>query len=321
MRSAAGATGPPLERSAVVIGARGLVGHYLVPLLLERGFAVQAISRQVGPSPKLDGRAGRPEAVHPGSLRWVSLDLATGTAGGYGTGGIEPARCLFHAAPLWLLPAFLPAAAEAAVERLVAFSSTSLFTKQLSASAAERHTARRLAEAETAIEGACRKHGIRWTMFRPTLIYGGGLDRNVSDIARFVRRFGFFPIAGEGRGQRQPVHAADLATAALAVLDNPATFDRTYEVPGGETITYSEMVSRIALGVGRRPRLLHLPLPLLRGSLGLARRLPGLGHVASEMADRMNDDLVFDATAARRDFGYDPRPFRFPGEPDAHPGP
>ena len=64
------------------------------------------------------------------------------------------------------------------------------------------------------------------------------------------------------------------------------------------------------------PRLVHLPPPLLRGALAVASRLPGLGDATADAADRMNEDRVFDGVAARRDFGYDPRPFRFPDEPD-----
>jgi nucleoside-diphosphate-sugar epimerase len=197
---------------------------------------------------------------------------------------------------------------------VVAFGSTSRYTKAASPSAAERETARRLAESEERIERGCGEAGIRWTLLRPTLVYGAGRDRNVSDIARFVRRFGFFFVAGAGRGRRQPVHAADLAAAVLAVLDSPATLDRAYDLPGGETLSYCEMVERIADGLGRRARILHLPLPLLRAGLGLARRLPGLGHLTPAMAERMNEDLVFDPAAARADFGYAPRPFHFPDE-------
>jgi len=194
-------------------------------------------------------------------------------------------------------------------------SSTSRFTKQGSGSPRERETARRLAEAEDAVRETCHRRGIRWTILRPTLVYGGGRDRNVSDVARFVARFGFFPIAGRGPGRRQPVHGGDLAAATLHVLDNPATFDRAYDTPGGETLTYAEMVSRISRAVGRTPRLVHLPLPLLRGTLAAASCFPGLGHLTRDMADRMDEDLVFDLAPARRDFAYDPRPFRFPDEP------
>lgn len=228
---------------------------------------------------------------------------------------IDPADCLIHTAPIWLLPGLLRAMT--AVPRLVAVSSTSLFTKRDSRSSKDRETAERLIEAERLVETICRERRTRWTILRPTLIYGDGRDRNVSDIARFVARFGFFPIAGEGVGRRQPVHAADLAAACLAVLDNPATFDRAYDTPGGETLTYAEMVSRIARAVRRTPRLIHLPPFLLRAVLGVASRLPGLRHLTPDVADRMNQDMDFDGGAARRDFAYDPRPFELSGDPTA----
>jgi nucleoside-diphosphate-sugar epimerase len=168
----------------------------------------------------------------------------------------------------------------------------------------------RLADAEAAVAQFGDREGIRWTIFRPTLIYGGGRDRNVTDIARIIRWFGLFPIAGEGRGRRQPVHASDLARSCLLALDRPTTFGRIYELPGGETLRYREMVLRVAQGLGRRPRLLRVPRGLLRATLGLARRLPGFGHLTPAMAARMDEDMVFDSAPARRDFGYDPRPFR-----------
>jgi len=319
------------RRHAVILtGATGLVGHYLLPLLTERGFAVQAISRRPRPEPRRGPHTGAPEdgaeperSVATGDVwaNWMQVDLGgpwTETGAVEASGGrLGPADCLVHAAPIWLLPPWLPRAADAGVRRLVAISSTSRFTKQGSDSPRERETARRLAEAEDAVQERCHERGIRWTILRPTLVYGGGRDRNVSDIARFVTRFGFFPVAGRGTGRRQPVHGADLAAAALDVLDSPATFDRAYDTPGGETLSYAEMVSRIARGVGRTPRLVHLPLPLLRGTLATASCFPGLGHLTRDMADRMNEDLVFDLAPARRDFGYDPRPFRFPDEPSS----
>ena len=293
-------------RSVLVTGATGLVGHYLLSRLCAAGFDVHAVSRR----PRDEAES---EALPPGRAsraRWISLDLTHGEL------SLVPVACLFHAAPIWLLPRLLSPPADLGLRRLVAFSSTSRFTKRDSSSARERDVARRLREAEEAVQDLCHERGIAWTVFRPTLVYGGGRDRNVSAIARVIRRFGVFPIAGEGRGRRQPVHADDLAAACLAVLDEPTTFGRGYEMPGGETITYGEMVARIATGVGRAVRTPHLPLPLLRALLGAASRLPGLGHLTPEMADRMNEDLVFDATAARRDFGYDPRPFRFPDGPE-----
>ena len=37
-----------------------------------------------------------------------------------------------------------------------------------------------------------KSRGIEWVILRPTLIYGLGRDKNISEIARFIRRFSFF---------------------------------------------------------------------------------------------------------------------------------
>jgi nucleoside-diphosphate-sugar epimerase len=314
----------PDPRPVLVTGATGVVGRWLLPCLCEAGFAVTAISRHTLAGQGRGARSfGCPEEG-PGRIRWLSLDLAHGwpalppppladrlTA----EPGLEPVATLVHAAPIWLLPQVLPKLADLGLRRLVAFSSTSRFTKRDSASATERDVARRLAEAEEAIASIGRERGIAWTIFRPTLIYGGGRDRNVSAIAGLVRRLGFVPVAGAALGARQPVHACDLARAARSVLDNPATFGNAYDLPGGETLTYAEMVARIARGLGRKPRLLHLPPSTLRIAIRLARLLPGLAYLSPEMADRMNDDLRFDDGPARHDFGYAPRAFVYPERP------
>jgi len=280
-------------RAAIVTGATGLVGRHLVPLLLDGGYAVQAVSRRPPP-------AG-------GGAFWRSLDLREDCKGHAELGA---SALLFHTAPLPLLPARLEMFADLGVRRIVAFSSTSRWTKESSRSSRERETARRLADAETDVAEQSRRRDIRWTIFRPTLIYGGGHDRNVSDIARWIERFGFFPMAGTGRGLRQPVHAEDLAAACLAVPGNNATFDRTYDLPGGEALPYREMVARVAGSMGRKPRFLRLPLGLMRAAFTMARALPRYAHLSAEMIDRMDEDLFFDASPAHRDFGYRPRPFR-----------
>ncbi len=241
-------------------------------------------------------------------VTWERRDLTRGLGPPEGR-----ARYLFHVAPLWLLPAFVHELPAWGVERLIAFGSTSRFTKADSSNAKERELAARLAAAEEALAARASKAGIAWTLFRPTLIYGRGRDANVSAIGRFVRVAGFFPIAGRGTGRRQPVHAEDLALACVQALDNPVTFGRAYDLVGGTTLTYREMVETVFRGLGRRPRLVHVPRPVLSAVLAAASWLPGLRHLTPGMADRMDQDLTFDATPAARDFGYSPRPFRFPG--------
>ncbi|HSH41777.1 MAG TPA: hypothetical protein VK973_06595, partial [Arenicellales bacterium] len=90
-------------------------------------------------------------------------------------------------------------------------------------------------------------------------------------------------------------------------LDNRTSFGRSYNLPGGETLSYRAMVTRIFQALGRPARILTLPTALYRVLLAAAA---GAGrNVSGSMADRMNRDLVFDPAPAKADFGYSPQDF------------
>lgn len=271
-----------------MLGATSLVGRFALPRLTAAGFDVLAVSRR--PGPEVAG-------VH-----WIARDLTDRAL------AFPPAATALSLSPIWLLPAALPKLRQAGVRRLIAFSSTSAATKADSPEPEERAVAARLLEGEAATQAFCDGHAIAWTVFRPTLIYAEGQDANVSRLARLIDSFGVFPLAGEGRGRRQPVHADDLAAACLQALDRPETYGRIYDLPGGETLTYRAMLVRIFHGLGRRPRILSIP-PLL-WSLGLRLAGPLLPGVNAAMGERMDADLVFDGAPSQRDFGWAPRPFR-----------
>jgi nucleoside-diphosphate-sugar epimerase len=283
----------PAERPRVLVtGASSQIGHFLLPRLLGAGYAVTALSRVPRPA-----RAG---------LCWLQGDLRRPLD--CSPGAAAP-KALIHLALLSLLPERLPELVRWGVRRVVAFSSTSRFTKIASPDPAERALAASLGEAEDRLAARCAALGVDWTLFRPTLIYGAGMDQNVCFIAGFARRYRFFPLVGKGEGLRQPVHADDLADACLAVLDRPAGYGNAYQLSGGEVLSYRSMVERVFLALGQRPRLLPVPEALLRTALSGVRLLPGLHHLTPAMADRMSEDLCFDSGPARRDFGYAPRGF------------
>ena len=251
--------------------------------------------------------AGRGWTSEP--LRATAPDPGTSATADADSGDSPPRHtpALIHLAPLWLLSAEL--LDRSGARRVIAFGSTSRFSKEASSSPGERALARRLAEAEARLASEAEARGIAWTVFRPTLVYGCGRDQNVARVARLIRRYGVFPLAGEARGLRQPVHADDLAAACVAALGAPAAFNRAYDLSGGETLSYRAMVAAIARACGRRPRLPAVPVGLLRAAIGLARHWPGGRDLTVGMAERMNQDLCFDHAEATRDFGYRPRAF------------
>ena len=217
------------------------------------------------------------------------------------------ATTVFSLSPIWLLPAALPALQARGMERLIAFSSTSRFTKADSPDAGERAVAVQLASAEAAVEAWCAQHGVAWTILRPTLIYDEGHDENVSRIARLVKRFHVMPLSGRGEGLRQPVHAADLAAGALAAAHAPASRNKAYNLVGGETVTYRVMVDRVFEGLAKAPRSLPMPTWLFGLIMRLAK--PFYPGATVAMGTRMGQDLTFDSADAARDFAWSPRAF------------
>jgi nucleoside-diphosphate-sugar epimerase len=193
------------------------------------------------------------------------------------------------------------------LKRLVAFSSTSVITKQDSEILSEGELLRKLAEAERKIVAACEQHNINWTILRPTLIYNEGRDGNITPLSRLIRRFGFMPLVGGGFGLRQPVHAEDLAIGAIAAAASPAAINKFYSLPGAETISYREMIGRVFDGLRLPRRMIPISPTLWRVVFALAKPLFPGANVA--MGIRMMKDMTFDATPAIRDFGWSPRAF------------
>lgn len=295
-----------MDGNVGVLGARSLAGECLLPLLVGRGLSVMAFSRQPG-------------RRHAGSgIQWWQFKAIMDSDGGYKP--LQPEiRNWVSLAPIWVLPDYFGLLEAHSVQRIVALSSTSRFTKEDSPDLEERAVARRLAEGERRLERWAGARQAATVILRPTLIYGYGRDQNISEVARFIRRFGFFPVCGAASGLRQPVHVEDVAAACLAALERQSTGIRHYNLSGGEVLTYRAMVQRVFDALGKRPVFLSLPLWAYRVATRCSSLLPGNRHGWYAVAKRMNQDLVFDHAAAEVDLKFFPRQFQaaqlFSGKP------
>ena len=194
------------------------------------------------------------------------------------------------------------------VAHCIAFSSTSALTKRDSGSGAERATAALIADSEQAARVACGQAGVAWTLFRPTLIYGGGRDANLSALAAMIERLGWLPLPRRCHGLRQPVHADDLAQACVLALRTSRSHGKIYALPGATTLSYRAMTEAVFRALARPVRIVTVPEPVLRFAVAALARWRGRDWNA-EMVRRMALDLVFDAAPAIEDFAYSPREF------------
>lgn len=272
---------------SVVFGASGIVGGYIVEHLVQTGEKPLALSRL------------RRESD---AIAWIQGDLAAPE-----TLKLPPVETVFCTVEVGLLADAIAHIYTPGLRRVVAFTSTSITTKIESEIPFERALLQRLADGERRLIAACERLGIGWTILRPTIIYAEGRDGNITRLARLIHKFRFFPLMGAGSGLRQPVHAEDLAIGAIRAASSEAAVNKTYAVPGGETMSYREMVGRIFDALGKPRRIISAPPLIWKAAFALAK--PFFPHANHAMGSRMSKDMIFDASPAQRDFQWKPRGF------------
>lgn len=276
-----------------VIGASSLVGESLLPILVSSGCGVVAFSRQ-------------PHKDNGVNIEWKNLSEPLNSPPCEN----QKITTWICVAPIWVLPDYFDLLKSYGVKRVLAISSTSCFTKENSLDIAERAVAQKLIDGETALQDWAEINKLDWCIFRTTMIYGHGKDKNVAEISRLINRWRFFPMLGRGFGLRQPVHADDVSKACLDVIEcDSSTWNHSYNISGAETLSYKEMINRIFIALGKKPRFIHLPRWMFRLALLGLRLLPRYKAWSLAMVDRMDRDLVFDSKEAASEFGYSPRFF------------
>jgi uncharacterized protein YbjT (DUF2867 family) len=149
--------------------------------------------------------------------------------------------------------ALVSAAVSAGVRRLVYMSGAG------AAVDAPKHWFRAKWRAEEAVRGS----GLVYTIFRPSWIYGPG-DHSLNRFLGISRWLPFVPQIGNGRQRLAPVYVGDIGSLVADALVTPAAENVALEVGGPETLTMDEII-RVALQVmGRRRRIVHAPVVLMK---------------------------------------------------------
>ncbi|TAN05462.1 MAG: NAD-dependent epimerase/dehydratase family protein [Rhodanobacteraceae bacterium] len=267
--------------SVLVCGASSQIGYFLLPELVHAGARVLALSR-------------RPRAATPG-VAWLQGALPRPPE------AVDVVESVCSFAPLEALAAWIDSGAATGLQRVVATSSMSAESKQASPVAAEREVSRRLRDGEAVLARACERRGIAGTVLRPTLIYGAARDRSLTPLARRAARWRVFGLP-TGTGLRQPVHAADVATAVLRALDGAAA-GHVIPIGGGERLPASEMFTRV------RTSLPFATLPVVVPAWVVAAGTRMLPPLRGPLA-RLSHDLIADNAELERLLDVHPRGFR-----------
>ena len=314
-------------RLALVTGATGLVGSHVVERLLADGWRVRALVRDPAGAAWLAARGA--ELAQGDVLDAPSLARASSGCG-----------ALFHTAaavtPTGGWEAFrrpnvdgtrnVVDAAAASGARLLHLSSVAVYGSGARYRADGRKTdeetplaplpdgawyARSKRESEAMVLDAHAAKRVWATAIRPCVIYGPRDRQFVPRLAR-VLRFGFAPLLGQGRTTLPLVHAASVADAAVRAVDADVAGGRAYNVTNDFALTPREFFRLAGEGLGRRVRLVPMPVPLASLAVRLGLRAVSLvkggnlNVVAGGSLDFLTKDNPFTSARARRELGWSP---------------
>ncbi|MDD5564679.1 MAG: complex I NDUFA9 subunit family protein [Thermoanaerobaculaceae bacterium] len=278
-------------RRVLLTGARGFVGREVRRQLLERGWEVVALSRNL-----------RADDARPGVIQ-VAADIAgdgwqrwcEGCSAAIHLVGIIRERrrsgATFERAHVRATEGVIKACGGLGIRRFLHMSA-------LGARAAATTPYHRTKwQAEEAVRGS----GLDWTIFRPALIFGPG-DGFTGALAPVLRRFPLVPVFGDGRYQLQPIAVAEVARCFVAALEDPSSSGRTYELGGPEALTYDEVLRRIASSLGLQRTLVHVPLGLAKLAISVVQHLPG-APITRDQLTMLIEGSTCDTAAARGAFG------------------
>lgn len=270
----------------LVTGATGLLGGALLELLSSGDHQVRCLIRENSPN------ASR--------LALLPVERATGDCedGSSVERALLGTDALVHVAGIEYAPQIIEAARGAGVGRIVVVSSTSAHSSYEFRSGPKLRMEKRV-----------RESGLDWTIVRPTMIYGSELDKNMHKLLRFLNRWPVFPMFGSGENLWQPVYYEDCAQGVLAALERPEATGESYDLPGAGPLSYRDVIRTAASALGKKPRIVRVPLEPVRRVLGFAESLRLPLAVKSEQVLRLREDKAYPYEKASRELDYEPRTF------------
>ena len=325
-------------RVALVTGATGQVGTYVVQRLQRDGWSVRALVR---------------DAARAGALSRADVELATGDVL-EPTGFNRAARgcdVVFHTAaavtPAGGWEAFQRpnvegtrnaiSAATGASARLVHVSSVAVYGSAaryrqagaptdedaaLSPLPERAYYARSKRESEALVLGAHRDGRVWATAVRPSVIYGRHDRQFVPRIARMLRR-GVAPLVGGGHTTLAIVHAENVADGIVRAGASDAAGGRAYNLANDFDVSVADFFRLAGEGMEVRLRMLQIPYVVATGAMGLFKRVAPIfvgrrfNAVTSASLDFLSRDNPFTSDRARRELGWDPPVHPRDGIPDA----
>lgn len=287
----------------LVAGATGYVGGRLVPELLAHGYRVRALARTPA---KLRGRSfandpglevAQGDVLDPASLTRAMEDVDTAYYLVHSMGAGSDFAGLDQQAA----HNFATACRNAGVRRIVYLSALGhRGDPGLSPHLASRH--------HTA--DALRSAGVPVTELRAAIVVGSG-SASYEIIHDLVRHLPVMVAPRWLRSRCEPIAIRDVVRYLVAVLDEPRTVGQTLDIGSGEVLTYQQMLELFARELGKKPRIIPLPILTPRLSSWWLHLVTSVDFsIAQPLVEGLRSDAVCEEHRIREWIPFPPTGYR-----------
>lgn len=152
-------------------------------------------------------------------------------------------------------------------------------------------------EAETGLLELAKRSGLEVVVIRSPLVYGPGVKGNFASLINLVGRGVPLPL-GMVNNKRSLVALANLVDLIVLCLNHPAAANEIFLAGDGQDLSTTELLRAVGEAMGRRTRLLPVPVSVLN----FGARLVG----KKDMAYRVLGSLQVDISKARNLLGWEP---------------
>jgi len=136
-------------------------------------------------------------------------------------------------------------------------------------------------EAEQGLKKISYQTGMEVVIIRPPLVYGPGVKANFLSMMNWLRRGIPLPFGGVTKNRRSFIFLGNLVDIIIACINHPAAANQIFLVSDDEDLSTAGLLDRMALALGRPPKLITIPTALITlgakliGRSGISQRLCG----------------------------------------------
>ena len=287
-----------MERRVVtVFGGSGFIGRHLVRRLAADGCIVRVLVRNPERAAflKMYGEPGQIVPMYGDVADAASVaGAATESFAVINLVGIlyEKGRRTFQRIHVEGAANVAKASADAGVDRLV----------HMSAIGADPASPAEYGRTKAAGERAVRAAFPRATIIRPSVVFGPEDDF----FNRFASLARFSPALPVFKTRFQPVYVGDVADAFMAVLADPETAGKVYELGGPRVIGFRELMQIMLREIGRKRALVPLPLSIAQLEAVFLEMLPVPPLTRDQVKLLGRDNIVDPGALSFKDLGIQP---------------